>query len=77
MKAGDRVESKNKKVKGTIKSVKGDEIWIELDSPIKGKDQEGDTIVQKEGYVTKEQFEQIFDLIEESDWTSIWDDSSS
>lgn len=77
MKAGYRIESKNKKVQGTIKSIKDGEIWIEFDSPVKGKNEDGDILVQKEGYVTKEQFDQIFDLIEESDWSKIWDDNSN
>lgn len=78
MKVGDRVQAKERtEIKGTVRSVKADEIWVELDAPIKGENQEGAPITIKEGYLNKKQFEQVFELIEESDWASIWDDSSS
>lgn len=78
MKPGDRVRVKVRpEVEGTVKSIRGEEIWIEMDTPVKGENEEGEILIVKEGYVTPEQFEQIFDLIEKSDWASIWDDNSN
>ena len=73
MKAGDRIKTKKGlkyEITGTIKNVvSNDEIWISLDSPIPGSK-------TQEGYVTKDYFDQLFDVIEESDWTSLWDDAA-
>lgn len=47
-----------------------DRINVRLDKPIKGTKQITD------GFVTIEEFNKIFELIEKSDWASMWDDSA-
>lgn len=74
---GDRVQVKHRKeVKGTVKFTDENGIFIVLDDPAQAN-MDGKTISVSEGYVSEAEADKIFELIEESDWASIWDKGST
>lgn len=74
---GDRVQAKHRKdVKGTVTFIGEAGIFIVLDSPVQ-TDINGHTAVIRDGYISESEVDKIFEIIEESDWASIWDKGST
>ena len=72
MKPGDRINTKKTvkyDIKGTIKRIEKDQIWVSLDSPLPGSK-------VQEGFIDREQFDEVFDIVEKTDWASLWDESA-
>lgn len=68
MKAGDRIQVKGRKdIQGMISAIEDGKIMIKLDIPINGMSQ---------GFITKAEFDTLCEVIESSDWASMWDDAS-
>lgn len=72
-KAGDRIRTiARPEITATVRSVDKEFVYLELDKILKHKGKQ-----VKLGHLTHKEAEEIFELTEKSDWTSIWDDSSS
>lgn len=71
-KPGDRVRAKVRHdLKGTVKMIDSHGIFIVMDQPFIAINEDGEKYTHIEGYVREEHIE----LIEKSDWASIWDNN--
>jgi len=76
-KAGDRVKAVTKagiEIIGTITKFKDGYPYLVLDSPVVGE-LDGRQVSISEGYIDKD-IAKAFEIIERTDWESLWDDAA-
>lgn len=77
-KLGDRLKLKikvdKKEIFATVEKVSGDKITVKLDSPLQNPSNKNQ--VWRGLHGTQKEAQEFFEVIEKSDWASLWDDSS-
>lgn len=75
-KPGDRIRAKQRQeIVGTVTKIVDGVAYLVLDSPIDAKDREGRSHKFREGLLDSK-LEELFEIIEKTDWESLWDDAA-